>query len=240
LISVADEAEALASGGGGAALVEFLRDHEGGLLGYALATTAIEEDAARFRDTGLAAEGPFAMSRQRPDGHRLAWRLLVPGGVSWRRRWPFLIDWETPDETRLAWEQPGEQPNGVTGVAGIALAVRDLDSAIDLYTRQLGLPAGRQDEVAELGAHRATFAVGAFQIALLASAGAGTIQRALDEQGEGPWELRLTVADLERARAALAAHSIAGEPVPGEQAALRIPTGAALGANLVLSAPRAS
>src|SRR5581483_6158121 len=121
LIAIYDEAELAGRGLNGQALADFLRQQEGGLVGYALATADIAEDAARFHQTGLAAEGPFAMERLRPDGRRLSWRLLVPGSVPWRRPWPFLIQWDAPDAERLSWEAPGVHPNGAAGVAGISL-----------------------------------------------------------------------------------------------------------------------
>src|SRR5437764_1410343 len=123
LLSIYDEAEARASKLGGQALLDFLHEREGGLLGYALATANIEQEAERFRETEFPKEEPFAMQRLRPDGHLLTWRLLIPGGVSWRRPWPFLIQWDAPDEQRLSWEMPGIHPNGATKWIRAAVAV---------------------------------------------------------------------------------------------------------------------
>jgi|SRR5215467_5207192 len=50
-------------------LLDFLRKREGSLLGYALATSTIEQEAECFRSGGLAAVGPIAMQRMR---HRRA------------------------------------------------------------------------------------------------------------------------------------------------------------------------
>ncbi len=77
LLSVYDEAEANASTSTDS-LPDFLAKHEGGLLGYALATTSIQQEAERFRERHLAAVGPFGMQRQRPEGQLLTWSLLVP------------------------------------------------------------------------------------------------------------------------------------------------------------------
>src|SRR5438876_10290530 len=57
LISIYDESEVDARGFGGKVLFEFLQKREGGLLGYALATTDIQHDAERFQHVGLAAQG---------------------------------------------------------------------------------------------------------------------------------------------------------------------------------------
>jgi catechol 2,3-dioxygenase-like lactoylglutathione lyase family enzyme len=139
LLAIRDEAEARAGGLGGVALREYLREREWGMAGYALATSDIEGAAVRLQAGGMPVVGPFAMSRQRPDGSSLAWRLLIPDGTPWRRPWPFLIQWETPDAERMALEQPGRHPNGVTGVLGALVAVRDLTAAVQLYERQLEL-----------------------------------------------------------------------------------------------------
>ena len=235
LLAVADAVEATASGGNGRALVEFLRERDGGPLGYALATGDIAEDAERFRRTGMAADGPFAMQRLRPDDRLLAWRLLVPGGVSWRRPWPFLIQWDTPDDERLSWEQPGTHPNGATGVAGVVLAVHDLDRAIDLYQRQLDLRLGRRDEVSDFVARRATFSVGSRRIELLAPTGVGPVQRILAASGEGVFALMLTVESLEHTRAFFAQRAIDVEAPPGERATVHIPAHQTLGTRLVFN-----
>lgn len=235
LISIYDENEVVAGRFGGKVLVDFLRKREGGLLGYALATTDIEQDAERFQHVSLAAQGPFAMQRLRPDGRLLAWRLLVPGGVSWREPWPFLIHWDIPDEQRLSWEKPGSHPNGVTRWTGIAIAVRSLESAIDLYQRQLGLALSQRDEVPHLTVQRASFQVGTSRIDLLMPTGTGPVQQMLEEVGEGPFEITLTVRNLNQAREVLRQGGMSPEPGSENAATLLLPIQQTLGARLVLT-----
>jgi Glyoxalase-like domain len=154
LLAVFDASEAARSGGSGAAMIEYLRDRSGGLLGFAVASSNVDEEYRR----GYAEVPPFGMQRARPDGHVLSWRLLVPGQHTWGRPWPFLIQWETPDAQRLEWDGVGEHANGVTGVAGLTVAARDLDGLNRLYSDQLGLrpvrgrvelPDGRTIEVTQ-------------------------------------------------------------------------------------------
>jgi catechol 2,3-dioxygenase-like lactoylglutathione lyase family enzyme len=139
LISVYSRQEATATGGNGSVIATFLDEHEGGLLGYALATDDIGSLAARSARTGLEAVGPFAMQRRRPDGRVLGWRLLIPFGSSWLTPWPMFIQWDAADAERLSWERPGEHANGVTRVAGVRIAVRDPIRTRGLFERQLGL-----------------------------------------------------------------------------------------------------
>ncbi len=233
LIAIYDEAELAGRGLNGQALAEFLAKQEGGLVGYALATADIAQDAERFQRIGLMAEGPFAMERLRPDGRRLSWRLLVPESVPWRRPWPFLIQWDAPDAERLAWEAPGVHPNGATGVAGIRLVVRSLERAVDLYQRQFGLTLDQQAEEPQLSARRASFRLGAFTIDLLEPVGAGPVQATLEAVGEGPFELWLTSKSIDQTRAALAQASLSAEQTD-DTAGVLLPLREALGARLRL------
>ena len=201
LLAVRDEAEALSGRLSGTALVEYLRGREWGMAGYALATDDIEGDAARLKVGGVSVVGTFAMSRQRPDGSTLAWRLLIPGGTPWRRPWPFLIQWETPDSERLRVEQPGTHPNGITGVLGALVTVRDLPSATDLYARGLGLP---RYPAAGLEGFGAVFSAGKAFVALGAQDDVAPTQR----DGDGVYSVTLGARDPVATAAWLAGHAI--------------------------------
>ena len=216
-------------------IVEFLVQREDGLVGYALATTDIQQEAEHFRNSNLDALGPFAMQRKRLDGHLLTWSLLLPHGVAWGQPWPFLIQWDIPDEQRLAWEEPGTHLNGVIGCKGIAVAVRNLESAIDLYHRQLGLELVRRDVVPALDAQRATFRVGTFEIDLLSPDGEGLVQHQLNTIGERPFELRLAVRDLEQTRAFFAQHNLSSQPDPVHPGSIVLMPEQALGVRFVFS-----
>jgi catechol 2,3-dioxygenase-like lactoylglutathione lyase family enzyme len=222
-----------------ATLVRYLAEREGGLVGFALATADLDALAARLRETGLDAEGPFAMARERPDGRRLSWRLLVPGGVNWRQPWPFFIQWDHPDAERLAWEAPGGHANGARGVQEVAVVVADLARGVDLYARQIGLPLLGHAAQPALGADSATLAVGAFRIVLLAPAGAGFVADVLAADGEGPFQAMLGVDDLEATRRVLAARGVPLTAAPGVADGWLIDPATALGARLVLRAASA-
>ncbi len=65
------------------------------LLGWAMQTTEIDEVVKRSRRGGYD-PGPIRpMSRLRPDGSRLEWRLAIPSGgrLAYAGVVPFLIDW---------------------------------------------------------------------------------------------------------------------------------------------------
>ncbi len=194
LLSVYDEAEARAFNRNEPILLDSLHGKDAALVGYALATTTIEQDAERFVGRGTIPPRPNPMQRRRPDGNLLTWRTLAPGDNSWDRPWPFLIQWDTPDEQRLLIDQPGTQPNGTTGWTQVAVATRKLESALAVYRDQLGL------ELIEQSAQHATLRVGKGTIELLAPEDNELVQQILSEKGEGPFALTFTVKDLAQTR----------------------------------------
>lgn len=205
LISVYDEALARARG---RTITDELGGQEGALIGYALATESVEEEASRFHGTEPDLPYPRAMGRNRPNGQALTWRVLAPGDTSWRRPWPFLIQWDTPDEERLKIDLPGKHANGAIAWKHISVAVNDLESASDVYRNQLGLELVKEDVCPLRVARRATFKLGAGTIEVLAPSGDGLIKQVLAEKGEGPYALAITVKNLDQTRAFLTARKI--------------------------------
>jgi catechol 2,3-dioxygenase-like lactoylglutathione lyase family enzyme len=235
LLAVADPGAAQANGLNGRDLLTFLEAHPGGWLGYALASDDFDHDAAQLRASGMPLEGPFAMRRERPDGSVLAWRLAIPGGTPWRRPWPFLIQWDRSDADRLALERPTTQPNGTRGVAGVTVAVRNLDTAIALYQHGLGLPLLDRHSQPALHAEVARFAVGGMPIELLAPLGDGPLARTLTANGEGLMTVRLRSADLEATRRAPGGSGASLSQSPDGRDELVLPPEAALGARLIVT-----
>ncbi|MFQ5947426.1 MAG: VOC family protein [Acidimicrobiia bacterium] len=238
LLAVHDHATAKAHPFGWG-LMAFLRRRTGGLLGYSMATADIDIDAGRLRRHGLGAEGPFPMARRRPDGTQVSWRLLVPGGIPWRRPWPFLIQWDTPDEATAALEEPPDHPNRVTGVAAITVIVRDLEDGRRLHADIFGLePEHHSGQPHQTQAGRAAFHVGDFEIKLVAPANHDPVRRELDEVGEGPFEVKLVSEDLGWSKQHLTRAGISVHTGWGDGSMLWIPTTAALGARLGLTGRR--
>ncbi len=234
LLGVYDADRAVRSGPNGRALAEFVRDRRGGLVGHCYSSQDIEVDAARMRRAGLEVVGPFEMRRQRADGQVLTWRLLVPVDVPWRRRWPFFIQWDDPEEERLSLEGTGKHPNSATSVAGVAVAVGDLDEASELYSALFDSEPFRRDEVTSLAAARASFDVRGFIIDLLMPVGEGPVGEAVARDGEGPFEVKVEVADLKAASRALTRVGV-NSAEETRQEELHLPIGVTLGARVVLT-----
>jgi catechol 2,3-dioxygenase-like lactoylglutathione lyase family enzyme len=199
LLSVYDEAAARA--GGRATILDSLNGREAGLIGYALATDDIDRDAARFIGDGAESYQPRAMQRTRPDGYTLTWRVYSPGENSWNRPWPFLIQWDTPDSERLQIDVPGQHANGAIAWTRVAVAVNDLSSAVDIYHNQLGLKLIKEDACSIQVAQRVTLGLGESTIDLLTPNGEGSVQRTLENAGQGPFALYFKSRDLFQTRA---------------------------------------
>jgi catechol 2,3-dioxygenase-like lactoylglutathione lyase family enzyme len=236
LLSVFDaEKEIAVSGLRGRVLADFVRAHEGGLVGYCLDTTEVFDQAARLRREGVEVPEPLLVSRTTPAGELLKWHVLLPGGVNWRRRWPFLIQPDTANVDENAAATDRVHPLGVTGVSGAAVAVEDLERAIALYAA-FGLKLAQEERVDDLGAERARFLHEGFVIDLLAPLKEGPVRTELENAGEGLFQLELRVADIEASKSLLQKSGIALKAAPGYARRWLIPADRAVGARFVLAA----
>jgi len=224
LIGIHDRALGKRCGGNVNDLIAFIERTGGGLLGFALAASNLGAIAADWSSDLAPAPKPVTMERIRPDGFRLEWRLLIPGGSAWRRPWPFLIQWDTPDRERLARDGPGHHQNGARGVTGVTIVASSVSRILPLYTQDLGLT------VDMYGEEEARLRVGSFEIHLLGPT-SGPAAVALDRDGEGLYEVDLLVSDLTNAAAATGAET-------DSNGRLVIPPASACGARLVLVGPR--
>ena len=123
LVSVCDETEARAAGRGD--LVDFLAAPKGPIRVRARDVDIAAEEPRLRAEAGAGINGPVPMERMRPDGTRLSWRLVIPGGGADRRPWPFFIQWDQPDAERIARDGATAHPNGARGSKRIAVRVRD-------------------------------------------------------------------------------------------------------------------
>ncbi len=196
LLTVEDPVKAKARGPFGGELVDFL-EKSSGLVGYVLAGADLQQQVDGFKSLGMEADGPFDMDRIRPDGRRLAWRLVVPAGSPWRKSWPYLIDWITPETDLLAWDPPGNHACGVTGVTGIDLVVEDLKQAQRNYDQALGLRRHRiPGEGPPTGARRVFYRLDSLVLGLHQPVTEGPMSRELERNGPGPYRLTLSTPDM--------------------------------------------
>ena len=198
LISVRDRAEAEASPRAGL-LARFLDAHQG-LFGFAAATDDLAADLTWARDAGAEIDGPNAGRRRRPDGSEMTWQAASFRSSPCGERLPFLIQHGTPPEVRLSWAPAEGHPLGARHIAGLTLAIRDLEPVLNDYECLLGLKATTVDPRQEWQARRSRLRVGDMSIDLVCPTGeGGPIADFLRERGDGPYLLTLGVEDLEHA-----------------------------------------
>jgi hypothetical protein len=181
----------------------------GGLVDFCLRTSDLASDIAAFRAAGVDMDDPKPLSRVRPDGYQLEWRLGIPlepfRGVA-----PFLIEDATPRAERV----PAARihPNGVTAVASVTVAVEAVEAVRKIYAQVLGA-VGEAVEIAEWQATGVAFTTGGHRLQFLAPRPPGSPLAAwLRERGPSPYAL-----------------SLAGAAKPGA-----LDTAAALGARISL------
>jgi catechol 2,3-dioxygenase-like lactoylglutathione lyase family enzyme len=163
----------------------------GGLADVCLRTDDLATDAAAFRAAGVALADPVPLSRLRPDGVTVRWRLVIPA-PPFRRVAPFLIEDDTPREAR----GPAAvgHPNGVRGVGTLTVAVEDAARVVAWYEGVTGVRA-RASTREDLAAHGATCRVGRHAVEILSpTSAAGPLARWLRERGGGPFAVTLAGA----------------------------------------------
>ncbi|GJD51419.1 hypothetical protein OPKNFCMD_4173 [Methylobacterium crusticola] len=159
-----------------------------GFLDHALLPGAIEADVAAAQRRGLDIADPVPGGRHRPDGARLDWKTArAPGSDV-----PFLCGDVTPRALRVQEGDVRRHANGVTGVAALTVAVRDVEAARARYAALLGVPPDapiRDAVVADAPARTVTLPLGeATRVTLAAPSGpAGALAAALAARGEGPF-----------------------------------------------------
>ncbi|MEO8606717.1 MAG: VOC family protein [Chloroflexota bacterium] len=163
----------------------FMFAHGEGFGGYALLSPNLESDVARMRQRGLAIQPRPPGGRARPDGQALRWRSAMLDGTMT----PFFIQDETARNLRVP-DDPDkiQHSNGVTGVAGIMVAVNNLADGILKYSAILDAPPHQQDDTT------ADFALGDRTISLNAPTQTdeeNELHDYLAQRGEAPYKLWL-------------------------------------------------
>ncbi len=158
-----------------------------GFAGYALLSHDMAADAARLQTAGLAFDGPSAGHRDRYDGERVLWQAINLAG----NRSPFLIADVTPHLLRVPDDADKvTHDNGVTGTAGLVVAVRDLAAATARYTEILGLVPSAQAQEGDV--QSVTFALDGHTITVAQPLTAATpLAEHLARFGEVPYQLQL-------------------------------------------------
>jgi catechol 2,3-dioxygenase-like lactoylglutathione lyase family enzyme len=170
--------------------------HGDGLMDFALLPDDTAAAIAAAKARGLELSGPIDGGRKRPDGVELKWQT----GRQSTFDLPFLCGDITPRALRVPEGEVRWHPNGVTGIASVTVAVRDLDASIARYRALLGEGVVEEGActVAGAGLRTAVAPVGGTDIVLASPEGEGIytsiaqrVRERLATRGEGPASMTL-------------------------------------------------
>jgi catechol 2,3-dioxygenase-like lactoylglutathione lyase family enzyme len=165
-----------------------------GFVDFALLSSDLEAEAERLAAAGLTVKGPHDGGRLRPDGQRIAWRSMTLES-SPATRLPFVIQDVTPRELRVPGGAATAHALGVTGVAGVVVAVADLTASVPAFAALLETDgvAATPSVQGVIAARR--FSLGVQWIELVQPAPDGAPARHLAARGEVPYEIALRGAE---------------------------------------------
>jgi methylmalonyl-CoA/ethylmalonyl-CoA epimerase len=97
----------------------------------------------------------------------------------------------------------------LSGIDHVGIAVEDLEAAVELYRRTLGVEPTHRERIQDQGVDEVLFAVGDSFIQLLGSLGPQTpVGRFLDRRGPGVHHVAYRVDDVERSLARLRSEGV--------------------------------
>jgi len=238
LLAVENEEVARTATPGSLAIVNYLEQREWGLLGFMLAGAELDACCERLNKLGIETPAPWGMSRVRPDGRELAWKLLTPGGGSWRKPWPTVIEWATPDEERVEWDGIGSHPNGALALSQIQIAARSSARSVAVFEQGFGLQADQPQTLTALNAEvsRIDLDRGSVEIIVPLNEGDSEVNQVIRTQAEGVYNAMISVANIEQTAEWFARHGLAVTEI--SEYSLSINTGGLLD-GLVFSGPEA-
>jgi len=173
--------------------------HGEGLMDFALLPEDTAAAIAAAKGRGLALNGPIEGGRKRPDGVEIQWQT----GRQLTFDLPFLCGDVTPRALRVPGGEVRRHENGVTGIATVSVAVRDLDESMARYRAFVGGEGAVEASctVAAAGLRTAVVRLGGADILLASPDGesgdaalAKRVRERLATRGEGPVSMTLRLS----------------------------------------------
>ncbi|MFZ0657106.1 MAG: VOC family protein [Candidatus Binataceae bacterium] len=160
----------------------------GGVTDFCMRTDDLDADVAALRSAGAAIGDPSAMTRDRPDGYRLSWVLVIPQPPL-NGQLPFVIRDVTARDERVPRER--SHRNRTIGIARVTLAVENPAASSRYYARVLGRPATPRRRL-DLDASGVAFAIGSYEVELIAPRSEQSpLAQWLKARGPSPWSAAL-------------------------------------------------
>jgi hypothetical protein len=162
-----------------------------GFSRIAIRTDQLEQAAERFAKQGLTVNGPVPLSRGRPDGSVIHWKLLYVGRKEQELPLPFFIQWEEKDEERRKDLKERKviapHPAGDVSLSYVAFAVMYLKTTVDNWSKWLGLPRGDEFVDESLQAKCQTLQLQGGNLVFSSPIGDGIVSEVLATRGERPF-----------------------------------------------------
>lgn len=164
-----------------------------GFVRFVVRTNNIEAAAEHFRSKGLTVVGPTPLSRKRPDGTWLEWKLLYVGSDDEQLQLPYVIEWGESDEERRTELKNintiTEHPSGAV-FSNVTFAVHNNDDIIKQWADWLDLKEfGRKYVDHELNATCRTLDLPGGQLVFASPLSEGIVADVLTERGEKPFQV---------------------------------------------------
>jgi len=163
---------------------------EGGAR-IALRSKDLQKDAERFKKLGLEVVGPTPLSRTRPDGSVLSWKLLFVGEKGIYPELPFFIEWEESDEERLNdLKERGtidKHPIGDVTLKSVGIATKNISTVVEKWSKYLQLEIGESYVDESLNAKVQTLHLEGGNIVFYEPLGEGKVQEIIESHGEKPF-----------------------------------------------------
>lgn len=147
----------------------------------------------RMLDAGIEVHGPTPGARSRDDGALVEWDVAMFGSEEHRRVLPFAIEDRTPLERRVS-PSPSVTGGPITGIAGVVVAVDDVDRTVELFLERFRFPRHERATVDGFGE------VASFPgepLALVDGSTSNWIAGRVDRFGPGPCSCLLATDDLD-------------------------------------------
>lgn len=172
-----------------------------GMARIALRSKNLEADAKRFRSLGLEVYGPSRLSRKRPDGSLISWKLLYVGKPGEQLELPFFIQWDEEDEKRkqdlINQSVIAEHPRGDISLSSVAFAVHNVENIIEKWSNYLGLEAEESFVDKSLNANGQKLKLDGGDIVFYSPIGKGAVSEILYNRGEKPFLVEFSGSDQE-------------------------------------------
>ncbi|MFD1414881.1 VOC family protein [Oceanobacillus jeddahense] len=170
----------------------FQKDHfANGLSRIALRSQNLEEEAKRFKSLGLEVYGPTPLSRKRPDGSVVSWKLLFAGNADDELELPFFIQWDESDEERRkdlkAQQTIAEHQRGDLTLAAVGFAVKNAEKTVEKWAAYLDLEKGESFTDESLNATGYELKLAGGDLVFYSPNGEGIVSETLAKRGEKPF-----------------------------------------------------